>query len=50
MMSHFSFVRRAAFSAAVLGLAAGAVRAQDQTKTKTKSSAGKVKTAVSTNG
>ncbi|MBF9222011.1 M13 family metallopeptidase [Hymenobacter ruricola] len=44
-MTHFSLLRRAAVSAAVLGLAAGAVQAQD-TKIKTKSGAGKVKTTV----
>ena len=43
-MNRFSFVRRAALSAAVLGLVAGA--AQAQTKIKTKSSAGKQKTVV----
>ncbi|MDO7854273.1 M13 family metallopeptidase [Hymenobacter convexus] len=48
-MTQFSFVRRAALSAAVLGLAAGVAHAQDQ-KIKTKSSAGKTKTVVSTTG
>ena len=43
-MNSFSFVRRAALSAAVVGLAAGA--AQAQTKIKTKTSAGKTKTVV----
>ncbi|MBD2721923.1 M13 family metallopeptidase [Hymenobacter armeniacus] len=44
-MTQFSFLRRAALSAVVLGVAAGAVQAQN-TKVKTKSSAGKVKTTV----
>ncbi|MDO7849551.1 M13 family metallopeptidase [Hymenobacter sp. M29] len=48
-MTKLNFVRRAALSAAVLGLAAGAAQAQDQ-KIKTKSSAGKTKTVVSTTG
>ena len=43
-MNSFSFLGRAALSAAVLGLAAGA--AQAQTKIKTKTSAGKTKTTV----
>ena len=43
-MHQFSFVRRAAFSAALLGLVASAAHAQ--TKVKTKSSAGKQKTTV----
>jgi putative endopeptidase len=45
-MHHFSFVRRAALSAALLSLVAGAAQAQTQTKVKTKSSAGKTKTTV----
>ena len=49
-MYQFSFVRRAALSAAVLGLAAGTVQAQTQSKIKTKSSAGKTKVVVSTSG
>ncbi|GAB3294498.1 M13 family metallopeptidase [Hymenobacter humi] len=44
-MHQFSFVRRAALSAALLGLVAGAAQAQ-QTKIKTKSSAGKTKTTL----
>ena len=47
-MHQYSFVRRAALSAALLALAAGA--AQAQTKIKTKSSAGKEKITVSTTG
>ncbi|GAA3963491.1 M13 family metallopeptidase [Hymenobacter antarcticus] len=47
-MHQYSFVRRAALSAALLTLVAGA--AQAQTKIKTKSSAGKDKTTVSTTG
>ena len=43
-MNPLSFVRNAALSAAVLGLAAGA--AQAQTKVKTKTSAGKTKTVM----
>ncbi|WP_083322311.1 M13 family metallopeptidase [Hymenobacter lapidarius] len=43
-MYQFSFVRRAAFSAALLGLVASAAHAQ--TKVKTKSSAGKQKTVA----
>ena len=47
-MHQYSFVLRAALSAALLALAAGA--AQAQTKIKTKSSAGKEKITVSTTG
>ncbi|UOQ96946.1 M13 family metallopeptidase [Hymenobacter sp. 5317J-9] len=48
-MTQFSFLRRAALSAAVLGLAAGAAQAQTKIKTKS-SSAGKTKTTVNTTG
>ena len=44
-MKQFLFVRRAALSAAVLGLVAGAAQAQTKVKTKS-SSAGKQKTVM----